>query len=163
MVLREDLARPADALITHAGPSWTNPPKGGMLEYNIRCEEALGCKALRQELIDEQLRHDRLFGLVHPKYWYFGHYHHRASHLHEGSRILQLDCAELVRHPRRARVNPGGEAAVMDVGQDRGIALMLSVLWVMRVPTADCNRHPGWGHGTPFHAGFPRCRCQIIG
>lgn len=98
MVLREDLAKPADVLVTHSGPSWLSPPANPLVEYYIRCEEAIGCSTLRQELADEQLRHDRLFELVKPRCWYFGHYHHRAIHKHEGCEIRQLDLADLALH-----------------------------------------------------------------
>jgi len=98
MVLREELAGPADVLVTHAGPSWLSPPANPLVEYYIRCEEAIGCNTLRQELLDEQVRHDRLFELVRTRYWYYGHYHHRALHQHEGCEIRQLDVADLVRH-----------------------------------------------------------------
>jgi hypothetical protein len=98
MVLRENLAGAADVLVTHAGPSWTAPPPNPLVEYFIRCEEAIGCNTLRQELVDEQHRHDRLFELVRPKWWYFGHYHHSATHGLNGCEIRQLDCAELARH-----------------------------------------------------------------
>ncbi len=98
MVLREDLAGPADVLVTHSGPSWLSPPANPLVEFYIRMEESFGCKTLRQELLDEQLRHDRLFELVRPKYWYYGHYHHSAIHQHEGCEIRQLDLAELARH-----------------------------------------------------------------
>lgn len=84
--------------MTHAGPSWNAPPTNPFVEYCISCEEGIGCNTLRQELIDEQLRHDRLFELVRPKFWYYGHYHHSAIHHHEGCEIRQLDMAELVRH-----------------------------------------------------------------
>jgi hypothetical protein len=70
MVLREDLAQPADVLVTHAGPSWLSPPPNPLVEDYIRSEEAVGCQSLRQELADEQLRHDRLFELVKPRHWY---------------------------------------------------------------------------------------------
>jgi len=53
---------------------------------------------LEQELINEQLRHDRLFDLVKPRHWYFGHYHHSAIHNHHGCKIRQLDCGELALH-----------------------------------------------------------------
>ncbi|MCU0750384.1 MAG: hypothetical protein MUF13_12640 [Akkermansiaceae bacterium] len=98
MVLREDLAHPADVLVTHAGPSWLCPPTNLMVEAFIRSEEAIGCNSLRQELADEQVRHDRLFDLVKPRHWYFGHYHHRADHQHEGCTIKQLGLADVVMH-----------------------------------------------------------------
>jgi hypothetical protein len=99
MVLREDLAKPADVLVTHVGPSWLSPPPNQLVEFYIRGEEALGCSSLRKELLDEQLRHDRLFELVRPRYWYYGHYHHRADHQHEGCIIKQLGLADVVLHP----------------------------------------------------------------
>lgn len=46
MVLREDLAFPADALVTHPGPSWLSPPNM-LVEGFIRSEEAIGCHSLR--------------------------------------------------------------------------------------------------------------------
>jgi hypothetical protein len=98
MVLREDLAHPADVLVTHAGPSWLSPPPNLLVEGFIRSEEAIGCHSLRQELADEQLRHDRLFELVKPRHWYFGHYHQRADHQHEGCAIKQLGLADVVLH-----------------------------------------------------------------
>lgn len=84
MVLREDLAGPADVLVTHSRPSWMSPPANPLVEYHIRCEEAIECATLRQELVDEQLRHDRPFEMVKPRRWYFGHYHQRANRMHKG-------------------------------------------------------------------------------
>lgn len=98
MSLREDLAGPADVLVTHAGPSWAAPPPNPFVEYCIRCEEAIGSNTLRQELHAEQLRHDRLFELVRPKRWYFGHHHHSSTWSHNGCEVRQLDCAELAKH-----------------------------------------------------------------
>jgi hypothetical protein len=99
MVLREDLAGRADVLVTHSGPTWMAPPSNPLVEYYISCEQAMGCDTLRQELRNEQRRHDRLFQLVRPQRWYFGHYHASRTRVHAGCTVRQLDCAELVRHP----------------------------------------------------------------
>lgn len=40
----------------------------------------------------------RLFELVHPRHWYFGHHHHSAIHHSDGCTIRHLDVAEMVRH-----------------------------------------------------------------
>jgi hypothetical protein len=98
MVLRENLAKPADVLVTHAGPSWLSPPPNQLVEHYIRAEETVGCGTLQQELDEEQLQHDRLFELVKPRHWYYGHYHHRADHQHEGCTIKQLGLADVVLH-----------------------------------------------------------------
>jgi hypothetical protein len=98
MVLREDLAGPADVLVTHGGPLWLAPPPNPLVECFIQAEEAIDCKTLRQELLDEQIRHDRLFELVRPRFWYYGHHHHSATHQHEGCEIRQLGPTELARH-----------------------------------------------------------------
>lgn len=98
MELRENLAHPADVLVTHSGPTFTNPPANDLVRCYARFEETIGQTTLEQELIDEQLRHDRLFELVKPKNWYFGHYHHSATHNYNGCIIRQLDCAELASH-----------------------------------------------------------------
>lgn len=75
MVLREDLALPSVVLVTHAGPTCLCPPPNPMVEAFIR-----------------------LFELVKPRHWYFGHYHHRADHQHEGCTIKQLGLADGVLH-----------------------------------------------------------------
>lgn len=98
MKLIAELATPADVLITHAGPSFIHRPTSPMVEYYIRREEENGINGLRQMLIAEQCRHDRLFELVHPKNWYFGHYHHSESLVYQGCQIKQLDIAEFVLH-----------------------------------------------------------------
>lgn len=101
MVLCEDLAQPADVLVTHAGPSWLSPPPNQLVQDYISSEEAIGWSSLRQELADEQLRHDQLFELVKPRHWCYGHYHHRADHQHEGCAIKQLGLANVVLHEVR--------------------------------------------------------------
>ncbi len=98
MVLREDLAQPADVLVTHAGPTMAIQTENAMVRCYARFEESIGSDSLVQELIDEQHRHDRLFDLVKPKHWYYGHYHHSDTRTHQGCTIRQLDCGELALH-----------------------------------------------------------------
>lgn len=98
MVLRENMAQPTEVLVTHTGPSWTTPPPNNLLDLYIRCEEAIGCNTLPQELLDEQARHDRLSELVRPRIWYHGHHHRSASLQVDGCTIRQLGIAELVMH-----------------------------------------------------------------
>lgn len=98
MVLREDLALPADVLVTHAGPSWLSPPSNPLVEGFIRSEEAIGCHSLRKDLADEQFRHDRLFEFVKPPHCYYGHCHHRADHQQKGCTIKQFGLADIVLH-----------------------------------------------------------------
>ena len=98
MILDETRAQPADVLVTHTGPSWLAPPRSGMVDYYAAAEAAIGTTTLHRELHDEAARLDRLFELVRPRQWYFGHHHHSATHQHDGCTIRQLDMAELVRH-----------------------------------------------------------------
>lgn len=98
MILDETRAQPADVLVTHTGPSWLAPPRSDLVEYYAAAEAAIGTTTLRRELLDEAARHDRLFELVRPRRWYFGHHHHSATHYHDECTIRQLGLAELVRH-----------------------------------------------------------------
>lgn len=98
MTLDETRAQPADVLVTHTGPSWLTPPHREMVDYYAAAEADIGTNTLHRELHDEAARIDRLFELVRPRQWYYGHYHHSATHQHRGCIIRQLDMAELVRH-----------------------------------------------------------------
>ena len=98
MILDKTRALPADVLVTHAGPSWLTPPRSQLVKSYAAAEAAIGTSTLMRELRDEAARHDRLFELVRPKRWYFGHHHHSATHQHGGCTIRQLGLAELVRH-----------------------------------------------------------------
>jgi hypothetical protein len=98
MILDETRAQPADVMVTHTGPSWLAPPRNAMVDYYAAAEVAIGTATLHRELHDEATRLDRLFKLVRPRQWYFGHHHHSATHHHDKCTIRQLDVAELVRH-----------------------------------------------------------------
>lgn len=98
MILDETRAQPADVLVTHTGPSWLVPPRSDLVDHYAAAEATIGTTTLRQELRDEAARHDRLFELVRPQRWYFGHHHHSATHNREGRTFRQLGVAELVRH-----------------------------------------------------------------
>ena len=98
MILRVELAGKADVLVTHTGPTLTLPTRTDLVDYYAAAEATLGTTSLRQELRDEAARHDRLFEIVRPKFWYHGHHHRSATHLSGGCIIRQLAEAELVQH-----------------------------------------------------------------
>ncbi len=98
MILNENLAQPADVLVTHSGPSSTTPPWNDFVDQYAQVEAAIGTKTLRRELRDETARHDRLFEIVKPRQWYHGHFHRSVAHQIDGCSIRQLDVAEIVRH-----------------------------------------------------------------
>lgn len=98
MTLQEDLAKPADVLVTHTGPSWTLPPSNDLVDHYAAAEAAIGTTSLKRELRDEAARHDRLCELVRPRQWYHGHHHHSATHKVDGCTIRSLGLAELVEH-----------------------------------------------------------------
>lgn len=98
MTLRENLAGKADVLVTHTGPSWATPPVSNFLLECIYYEEQIGRDTLPDELREEAARHDRLYELVKPRHWYFGHFHHSAAHHIDACAIRQLSMAELTRH-----------------------------------------------------------------
>lgn len=99
MVLREDLAGPADVLVTHSGPSWLGPsPDDPFVLPYLHEEQAVGGSTLLDDLIAERQRHDVLFNLVKPKRWFFGHFHMWAEVVHQGCHVRLLDALEFVKY-----------------------------------------------------------------
>lgn len=98
MILQENLAQPADVLVTHTGPSWTLPPRSDLVAHYAAAEAAIGTTSLKRELRDEATRHDQLFERVRPKMWYHGHHHLSVTHKIDGCNVRQLGLAELVQH-----------------------------------------------------------------
>ncbi|MEO8614835.1 MAG: metallophosphoesterase [Luteolibacter sp.] len=96
---RPELARPADVLVTHSGPSWIGPSCRNPFVDSYCCAEAeFGRETLIQELRAERKAHENLFRAVKPRTWFFGHFHERAEKTRSGCRTRILDCHELVLH-----------------------------------------------------------------
>jgi hypothetical protein len=97
--LREDLAQPADVLVTHSGPEWIGPGcRNELVRACANAEAEFGCDTLIAELLAERRAHEKLFRLVKPKTWYLGHFHERAEKPYLGCRTRILDCNELMLH-----------------------------------------------------------------
>jgi hypothetical protein len=95
--LREDLAQPADVLVTHSGPEWIGPScRNELVRACADAEAVFGCDTLIAELQAERRAHEKLFRLVKPKTWYLGHFHERAEKPYQGCRTRILDCNELL-------------------------------------------------------------------
>ncbi len=102
MSLRQELASPADVLVTHSGPPWIGPTANNpFVEMCCQYEEMEGIATLRSALPAERKLHHELFDLVKPKTWYLGHFHRTEEKSHQGCWTRILGHSEFLLHDRR--------------------------------------------------------------
>ncbi len=90
-VLKPELIKPCDILITHSAPSWIGPTSKSDIEFYCQRD-----KNLWEECQEDRQLHNQLFELAKPKYFFGGHYHKSYRAEHEGCRARILDILEMV-------------------------------------------------------------------
>ena len=98
-VLKPELVKKCDVLITHSVPTWNGPfSKQGLESWCIKDVHLWDdCKKERRD-------HNKLLDLCNPKYHYAGHMHMSSIVSNNGrvSRILNID--EIVEHKQISRM-----------------------------------------------------------
>lgn len=90
-VLKPELIKPCDVLITHSAPSWIGPTSKINIEH--WCQKD---RTLWEECQHERQLHNQLFELAKPKYSYSGHFHSSYRAENNGCRARILDILEIV-------------------------------------------------------------------
>ena len=90
---RDDLAGPAEVLVTHSGSGWIGPKThGAFVDSCCRAEAEFAVGMLCKELNAERKFHELLFRGVKPKHCYLGHFHERVEKVRAGCHTRILDC-----------------------------------------------------------------------
>lgn len=93
MVLKPELVKKVDVLITHSCPSYNGPfEKGAISGW---CERD---STLWEECVEERKLHDKLIELCECKKHYCGHFHLSSDVEVNGCRSKILDILEIVEH-----------------------------------------------------------------
>jgi predicted phosphodiesterase len=99
VILREDLCKPVDILITHTTPTYCFPTQLAPIvkEWAEEEEEKYGTNLLK-ELKEERQKLDKIVSLCKPKYHYYGHMHDSWMEEICGCKHRLLDIYEIHEH-----------------------------------------------------------------